>query len=741
MVKTSFLTSLEELGDLTSHQIRKAFGGKALGLFEAKQLGISIPQTWLIGAEHFEKCSRLSSKHVEHFKETAMEYLAAFLAELRGLPDCSFAVRSSSQLEDSVEQSFAGIFETYLNVSKDCLCEAIAKVWESCRSPKVLSYLKNDFSLRTGVVIQPMVPAKYAGVCFSKHPSPSNVYENHSTVIEFAPTSGEHIVQGEVTPFRFSGSAESIALATDALWMDDLLEALEKCKNYHGYDIDIEFVVDPAEQLVIVQQRPVSRASTSHVLDLSHYVRKFKRVLLSLDIELLIDGCARFLAPYLELSISLERWMVMITHIDGLQELWVQKWLDKAVVYHLSQRFQKEHSFLEKLERRYHSHTTAILQKDYACFSDPKKLLESRFFEWSEFVTPLTAHYYAPMFILEAIHAGLLHGMKKIDPVNAENDFFLLGTFGISSMAGLLQEELRNSKKELSVFPAEFSMLPGFMQEQLVKLSAQYGFLKCHQPYEEGYTAQELFAMMREASPKEEEDWELTEQWHTLKAKYILTPFLRMQFERFRRWLNIRNQDMEYLKYAMLHSRPLFEEIASVLGVAVKDIWNSSQEMIFKAIERRDAQFLALNPRQNLAIYHYGGETRLTDHLQVVTGTGDTWKGLRGKKVFGEGKMEAIVKIAFSPQELVGLDQLEHPTVLVTGMTTPDFIPVLKKHFSALITDEGGILCHAAIVARESSIPCIVATRMATEVLKEGMRVCIDFDAGEIEVIDNALIE
>ena len=65
-------------------------------------------------------------------------------------------------------------------------------------------------------------------------------------------------------------------------------------------------------------------------------------------------------------------------------------------------------------------------------------------------------------------------------------------------------------------------------------------------------------------------------------------------------------------------------------------------------------------------------------------------------------------------------------------MTTPDFIPYLQKKFAALITDEGGILCHAAIVARENQIPCIVGTGISTEKLKNEMMVKINFDRGEI---------
>jgi pyruvate,water dikinase len=67
-------------------------------------------------------------------------------------------------------------------------------------------------------------------------------------------------------------------------------------------------------------------------------------------------------------------------------------------------------------------------------------------------------------------------------------------------------------------------------------------------------------------------------------------------------------------------------------------------------------------------------------------------------------------------------------------MTEPGYIPIMKKAL-AIITDEGGMLCHAAIVAREMKKPCIIDTKIATKVLKEGMMVEVDANRGIIKVI------
>jgi len=63
--------------------------------------------------------------------------------------------------------------------------------------------------------------------------------------------------------------------------------------------------------------------------------------------------------------------------------------------------------------------------------------------------------------------------------------------------------------------------------------------------------------------------------------------------------------------------------------------------------------------------------------------------------------------------------------ILVTVMTNPFFIPIMKKA-KAIVTDEGGVTCHAAIVARELKKPCVIGTKIATKVLKDGDRVEVD---------------
>ncbi len=80
------------------------------------------------------------------------------------------------------------------------------------------------------------------------------------------------------------------------------------------------------------------------------------------------------------------------------------------------------------------------------------------------------------------------------------------------------------------------------------------------------------------------------------------------------------------------------------------------------------------------------------------------------------------VKIIHSPSEI---DKILAGDVLVTEMTTPDYVPAMKRA-AAIVTDAGGRTCHAAIVSRELGIPCVVGTEGATTTLKNGQVITVD---------------
>ncbi|MBQ2831893.1 phosphoenolpyruvate synthase [Methanobrevibacter sp.] len=90
------------------------------------------------------------------------------------------------------------------------------------------------------------------------------------------------------------------------------------------------------------------------------------------------------------------------------------------------------------------------------------------------------------------------------------------------------------------------------------------------------------------------------------------------------------------------------------------------------------------------------------------------------------GMASGVVKIVLDIDEL---DKIEDGDIMVTTMTTPDMVPAMRRA-SGIVTDEGGVTCHASIISRELGIPCVVGTGDATTTLKENTGVTLDGKKG-----------
>lgn len=99
-------------------------------------------------------------------------------------------------------------------------------------------------------------------------------------------------------------------------------------------------------------------------------------------------------------------------------------------------------------------------------------------------------------------------------------------------------------------------------------------------------------------------------------------------------------------------------------------------------------------------------------------------RGLAASPGIGRGKVKYI-------KDISEIERVQDGDVLVTMMTNPDMVPAMRRA-SAVVTEEGGRTCHAAIVSRELGIPCIVGAKDATKILKDGMEITVDAKRGVV---------
>jgi pyruvate,water dikinase len=181
--------------ELSDPKVRSLGGGKARGLQFLQKNGRQIPKTYVVSWDAYLKA-----------KENETEVLEQLSAEIESTLEAgrSYAVRSSANVEDSREVSFAGQFESILEVSStEAVLEAVQQVWRSASNARVGSYLQSHdmpaSDLKMAVILQEMIPPSISGVAFSRNP----ITGLDEIVIECVPGRGDLLVQGGIIPQRW----------------------------------------------------------------------------------------------------------------------------------------------------------------------------------------------------------------------------------------------------------------------------------------------------------------------------------------------------------------------------------------------------------------------------------------------------------------------------------------------------------------------------------------------------------
>jgi phosphohistidine swiveling domain-containing protein len=206
----------------------------------------------------------------------------------------------------------------------------------------------------------------------------------------------------------------------------------------------------------------------------------------------------------------------------------------------------------------------------------------------------------------------------------------------------------------------------------------------------------------------------------------------------------LNNEMIEILKEAKLYSEPVYglaEEVyCKYLGQIAKEEDYPENLMMFvlikeileymdsgnlpekKILGERSKGCALIVSRERYEIITDKDEVEKLSRIDEDEIKGDSVKGMKAYRGYAKGKCRIILN-PFNYKEFNEGD------VLVTGMTRPDFLPLMKK-CSAIVTDIGGLLCHAAIVAREIGKPCVIGTKSASKVFRDGDIIEVDADKG-----------
>lgn len=203
----------------------------------------------------------------------------------------------------------------------------------------------------------------------------------------------------------------------------------------------------------------------------------------------------------------------------------------------------------------------------------------------------------------------------------------------------------------------------------------------------------------------------------------------------------------DFRKGALYHGmycyEPFFSEVGKRLGLTLRQVtamnwWEIIDSLLGKIVIKKNE----LDERLIGAVCYYDGQ-----EYKILAGD-------RARKFFAKISKEKIVTQGIN--ELVGtcaspgfargmvkivettedMGKMNQGDVLVSETTYPSLVPAMKKA-SAIVTNAGGLTCHAAIVSRELGIPCVVGTKIANKILKDGDMVEVDATRGRVRIISS----
>ncbi len=201
------------------------------------------------------------------------------------LPELNYAVRSSTTAEDARDFSFAGQFQTLINIrGTEDILKAIQKVWDSASLLNNNEYLRKTgiSSIKCAVIIQEMISSKLAGVSFSRNP----VTNQDEIVIEAVEGYGEDLVQKGKSPFRWrlrnnmivEGKKEYPHL--QVIWK--VAKDTSRLIKIYGNNIDMEWVFD-GKKIYYLQLRQITGSQNINI-----YSNKMAREMLPGQIKPLV---------------------------------------------------------------------------------------------------------------------------------------------------------------------------------------------------------------------------------------------------------------------------------------------------------------------------------------------------------------------------------------------------------------------------------------------------------------------
>jgi len=709
------------------------------------------------------------------------------LTEFKQLETRFVAVRSSATAEDGSDAAWAGQLESYLNTTKSSLLENVKKCWASLFTPRAIHY-RFDKGFHTSkvsvaVVVQKMINSEIAGVAFSVHPV---TQDQNQILIEAGYGLGEAIVSGSVSPDNYvldkkfsildknilnqtrkivrgknggileksvSKKEQGIQKLDDVL-MRELAVLVVKIENHYGFPCDIEWAME-TKKLFILQSRPITTLSkekiatkaevSTHTYEQTWQVHGYTMLSMDLGVAFPFSTMKHWLCSFVD-----KNWF--FTFENNVGSMYYSKQEMELAGYWGRKDFL-DNTWFEKYissSKELYSRAENLFQKytDDVITSSDKESLYKIVREIGLLLTDLYGYFNAcqPQCVSH-LEKDLELEIGKSAPKEKVRELMLELTRPESRT--LLDEEdiewlkLCSSEKAVS-------------REILGQHSKKYGILGTSdggpfytvEYYEKLYAKRNIKEskeklekkLAREKSIRKEKDV-LIEKYNVSKQAQNLAEILSAtgheRFEiRLRGWMPL---DYWFTNRLL----PIFERRFGIKNELSRQftflellqfILTGEHDTI--ELKKRDDYFV-IGMKDGRVFLKSGNEGRfyakvllpdLTKHENEIEGQIAKMGFVRGNAYVLHWNAKDVVR---------EMEDMPKGSILIAGQTRPQLMPAIRKS-AAIVTDEGGITSHAAIVSRELGIPCVIGTKVATKIIKTGDVIEVDANDGKVRIIEHA---
>ncbi|MBO4608618.1 MAG: phosphoenolpyruvate synthase [Lachnospiraceae bacterium] len=752
------------------------YGSKAENLALLKSSGINVPGFMLVRSEDIKP----------GWEEKVSKYCAE--------KSCLYAVRSSCNLEDGKEKSFAGQFDTYLNVKPEDVTGKVLECMESVKSDNVEKYMQQEKAsaddLKMNVIIQEMVDADKAGVLFTANPQGLL----NESVIAVSRGLGEGVVSGisDTTTYYYNRTdglyyyegKEDLLSNTE---IEELIGIASKAEELLGERLDIEFAFKDGKVFVL-QARPITtlKGETPLILDNSNIVESYPGLSLPLTIsfvDIVYSGVfkgvsRRVLKNDKELNKHEDVFKNMVGHANGRVYYKISNWytvlkflpFNKKIIPIWQEMLGvKNKSYDEKsVEIPVHIRFMTYLNSFYEIMSVPRhmKKLEEIFASTNEYFHAHFSGESSPEELIglyneikeklldvwdvtllndtySFVYTGLVkHRLRKKNADDAYINRYISGITNIESMKpikALIELAYRYdeySPKELEEKKKEYIRIYGDRNLEELKLESKT--FRSHP-----YLLDERIEEYRKDLKSLEEVYNNLSSENAVKEKADpVTAFLgkrcaagiagreRSRLNRSRIYGMVRSIFTALGEH--YHSSGLIDNADDVFWLTVDEAFNMAENPVpmQEAISERKESYKLYAQLPPYSRLIFEEKEFDKKHGSVNAYRREENENVLNGIPCSSGTVEGEALVIKSIADAKDVKD----KILVTVMTDPGWVFLLASA-KGVISEKGSLLSHTAIISRELKKPSIVGVEKLTDTIRTGDRIRMDGGTGKVEIL------